>query len=181
MLLNEPNRPHSPEEKFDDSPLKLGEMKDFVRKARAKSSPEINSISHKLYKRCPKILALLWKLLREAYTMKFIAENWGLADGIHIPKEKDSRKIDQFRPISLLNVEGKIFFSVIAKRMTRFVINNRHVNTSIQKAGVVGFPGCIEHTTMLWDQIEITKNDKTELRHLVRSRKRIWLSKTPTT
>ena len=161
--LNEPNRQHPPEEKFDDSLLKLGEIKDFVRKARAKSSPGINGISYKLYKRCPKILALLWKLLLEAYTKKFIADNWGLADGIHIPKEKDTGKIEQFRPISLLNVEGKIFFGVIAKRMTRFVINNEYVNTSIQKAGVPGFPGCIEHTTMLWNRIKTAKNNKTEL------------------
>ena len=55
-----------------------------------------------------------------------MAENLELADEIHIPKE-DSRKIEQFRRISLLNVEGKIFFGVIAKRMTRFVINNGYV------------------------------------------------------
>ena len=87
----------------------------------------------------------------------------GLADGIHIPKEKDSWKIEQFRPISLLNVEGKIFFGVIAKRMTRFVTNNGYGNTSLQKAGIPGFPGCIEHTTMLWDRIKTAKNNKTEL------------------
>ena len=45
----------------------------------------------------------------------------------------------------------------------RFVINNGYVNTSIQKAGVPGFPGCIEHTTMLWDRIKAAKNNKTEL------------------
>ena len=95
------------------------------------------------------ILALLWKLLKEAHRKKFIAENWGSADGIHIPKEKDFRKLDQFRPISLLNVEGKIFFDGIAKRMTRFVINYGYVNASIQKAGVSGFPGCIAHSTMI--------------------------------
>ena len=89
--------------------------------------------------------------------------NWGFADGINIPKEKDSRKIEQFQPISLLNVEGKIFFGVIAKKMMRFVINNGYVNTSNQKAGVPGFPGCTEHTTMLWDQIKTAKNNKTEL------------------
>ena len=161
--LNEPNRQHPPEEKFDNSPLKLGEIKAFVRKAQAKSSLGINGISYKLYKRCPKILALLWKLLREAYTKKFIVDNWGLADGIHIPKEKDSKKIKQFRLISLLNVEGKIFCGVIAKRMMRFMINNGYVNTSIQKAGVPGFSGCIEHTTMLWDRIKTVKNNKTEL------------------
>ena len=107
-----------------------------------------------------------WKLLREAYTKKFIVENWGLADGLYIPKEKNSRKIEQFLSISLLNVEKKIFFSVMVKRMTRFVINNGYVNTSIQKAGVPGFSGCIEHTTMLWDWIKTAKNNKTEL-HII--------------
>ena len=47
--------------------------------------------------------------------------------------KKDPRKIDHFRPIYLLNVEGKIFFGVIVKRMTRFVINNRYVNISIKR------------------------------------------------
>ena len=47
--------------------------------------------------------------------------------------------------------------------MTRLVINNGYVNTSIQKAGVPGFPGCIEHTTMLWDRIKTVENNKTEL------------------
>ena len=44
--LYELNSPYPPIEKFDDSPLKLGEIKDFVRKARAKSSPGINGISY---------------------------------------------------------------------------------------------------------------------------------------
>ena len=118
--LSEPNRPHLQEEKFDNSPLKSGEIKDFLRKARAKSSPWINGISHELYKRCSKILALLWKLLQEAHRKKFIAGSWGLADGI--PKEKDSKKLDHVVQFFLLIVECKIFFGVIAKR-TRFVIN----------------------------------------------------------
>ena len=84
-----------------------------------------------------------------------------------MPKEKDSRKIDQFQPISLLNVEGKIFFGVIAKRMMRFVINNRYVNTSIQKAGVPRFPGCIEHTVLLWERIKMAKNNKTTELHVI--------------
>ena len=161
------NRPSPPEERFDTSPIKLGEVKDFVRKTRAKSSPGINGISYKLYKRCPKVLALLWKLLKKAQEKGFIAENWGLANGIHIPKEKDSKEIDQFRPISLLNVEGKIFFGVIAKRMTDFLLKNGFVNTSIQKAGVPGFPGCIEHTAMLWDRIKTAKTEKIPELHVI--------------
>ena len=47
--------------------------------------------------------------------------------------------------------------------MTRFVINNGYINKSIQKARVLGFPDCIEYTTMLWDRIKTEKNNKTEL------------------
>ena len=74
-------------------------------------------------------------------------------------KKKDSRKLDQFQQISLLNVEGKIFFRVIAKRMMRFMINNGYVNTSIWKARIPSFLGCIEYTTMLWDWIKMAKNN----------------------
>ena len=109
------NRPQPPEETFDNSPIKLGEVKDFVRKARSKSTPGINGISYKLNKRCPKVLTSLWKLLRIAHIKKFIAEDWGLADGIYIPKEKNSKNLEQFRPISLLNVEGEIFFKSLLR------------------------------------------------------------------
>ena len=50
---------------------------------------------------------------------------------------------------------------------------------SIQKAGIPGFPGCIEHTTMLWDRIKMAKNNKSAELHV------IWLdlqnTYTPTT
>ena len=99
-------------------------------------------------------MASFWKLLRVAHIKKFIAEDWGLADGIYIPKEKNSKYLEQFWPISLLNIEGKVFFGVIAKRMMRFVLNNKF-NISIQKAGIPGFPGCIERASMLWDRIKV--------------------------
>ena len=165
--FGELNRLQPPEETFDNSPIKLGEVKDFVRKARAKSTPGINGISYKLYKRCPKVLTSFWKLLRVTHIKKFIAEDWELADGIYIPKEKNSKNLEQFRPISLLNVEGKIFFGVIAKRMMRFVLNNKFVNTSIQKAEIPGFPGCIEHASMLWDQIKAARDNKSTKLHVI--------------
>lgn len=58
-----------------------------------------------------------------------------------IPKEKNSSTIDQFRQISLLNVEGKIFFSVVAQRLSAFLQKNNSVDTSVQKAGISGLSG----------------------------------------
>lgn len=39
------------------------------------------------------------------------------AEGVWIPEAEDSKNIDQFRTISLLSFEGKIFFSIVPKRL----------------------------------------------------------------
>ncbi len=59
-----------------------------------------------------------------AWKTQSIPPAWSRAVTTFIPKEKDSRNINQFRGIALLNVEGKIFFSVMAKRMTNFLLAN---------------------------------------------------------
>ena len=71
--------------------------------------------------------------------------------------------ITNFCPISLLNVEGKIFFGVLARRMTTFLLSNHYINTSVQKAGIPGFTGCLEHPQMIWNSILSAKRDRTEL------------------
>ena len=93
--FSELNRPQPPEETFDNSPIKLGEVKDFVRKARAKNIPGINGISYKLNERCPKVQASLWKLLQVVHIKTFIAKDWGLVDIIYIPKETNSKHLEQ--------------------------------------------------------------------------------------
>ena len=44
-----------------------------------------------------------------------------MLNGVWFPKEEDSKKIDQFRMISLLNVKGKILFSIVARRLGGFL------------------------------------------------------------
>lgn len=51
-----------------------------------------------------------------------------MAVGVLISKEQTTTNINQFRSIALLNVEGKIFFSVLAKRMTSFLKNNGYID-----------------------------------------------------
>ncbi|KAI2646571.1 Protein FAM136A [Labeo rohita] len=47
---------------------------------------------------------------------------------------------------TLTSIEGKILFSVMAKRMTTYMVKNKYVDTSIQKGGIPGISGCLEHT-----------------------------------
>ena len=97
----------------------------------------------------PQLTRRLWRLIKVIWRKEKVPEEWQKAEGIFTPKEKDSKDISQFRTISLLNVEGKIFFSVLSKRLTNFLLKNNYVDTSVQKGGVPGFSGCIEHTSAI--------------------------------
>ena len=156
-------KPQDPMVMFDDNWIKLKVIWDFVNKARAGSAPGMNGIPYKLYKNCPHVLRKLIVLLQLVRKKGIVQQEWCLTDGIWIPKEMQSRGITNFRTISLLNVEGKIFFWVLARRMTTFLMSDHYINTSIQKAGIPGFPRCLEHSQMIWNSILSAKRDKTEL------------------
>lgn len=61
-------------------------------------------------------------------------------------KRASASGIEQFRIISLLSVECKIFFEILANRLTGFLIKNTYIDTSVQKGGIPGSPRCVEHT-----------------------------------
>ena len=159
-------RPAPPTSLFDAALPKLSEVAEVVRKARASSAPGPNGIPYKLYKYCPGVLRHLWKLLRVAWKNQVIPSEWQRAVTVFIPKEQNSSTIGQFRSIALLNVEGKIFFSILAKRLTSYLTSNGYIDTSCQKAGVPGFPGCVEHSAVIWEQIQRAKREKGDL-HVV--------------
>ena len=155
-----------PETSFRAGGLRLYEAREFIHKALACSAPGLNGISFKLYKNCLTVLEQLVCLLQRAWREGFVAQEWCLADGVWIPKEENSIGVGSFRPISLLNIQGKIFFGVIARQMTSFLLQNKYINTSVQKAGIPGFPGCLEHAQMIWNSLMTAKREKKEL-HIV--------------
>ena len=58
------------------------------------------------------------------------------------------------RPISVLNVEGRIFFSCVHFRLAPFIVNNRYINIREQKAFIDGIAGCIEQGTLVYEAIK---------------------------
>ncbi|XP_052281250.1 uncharacterized protein LOC127878762 [Dreissena polymorpha] len=148
---------------FTEGEPTLKEVQDIIKKARSKSAPGPNGIPYKVYKSCPKLLRRLWKLLKGVWRKGDVPVVWQRAEGIFVPKEEVSKDIGKFRTISLLNVEGKIFMSVVARRLTTFMTSNGYIDTSAQKGGVPGFSGCIEHTCAISQLIREAKINKTDL------------------
>ncbi|XP_052218148.1 uncharacterized protein LOC127835750 [Dreissena polymorpha] len=124
-----------PEKQLNATEPTLGEVKEAVKKARAASAPGPNAIPYKVYKMCPLLLKHLWRLLKEVWRKGDVPEAWKEAEGIFTPKEHNYKTVNQFRTISLLNVEGKIFFAILARRLTSFMtaLRHYHVGGHIQK------------------------------------------------
>ena len=52
---------------------------------------------------------------------------------------------------------------ILAKRTVSYLQSNGYVDESVQKAGVPGIPGCIEHAFTIWDAIQEAKKTNESL------------------
>ena len=121
--------PAAPGVEFNNKPTSLKEINAVVQKAGAKSAPGPNGMFYLLNKKCSKVHERLHKILRGIWRNLRISEQWMSADGVYISKEQNATEINQFRPISLFNVEGNIVFSVMAFYLTKYLTENGYINT----------------------------------------------------
>ena len=149
-----------PEVAFNNDVPSWAEFNKHLRKTRSKSAPGPNGVPYIVYKRCPKVARLLWLYLRGMWKKNMISESWRTAEGVFIPKEDGATSVDKFRTISLLNVEGKLYFALRADRLIHYTLANKYIDTSIQKGGVPGISGCMEHTAILSQLIREAKAEK---------------------
>ena len=106
----------------------LEEIRGIMRKARNRSVPGANGIPYLVYKKCPKTMKILHEFIKKAWLAGTISDEWKQAEGIFIPKEKE------FRPISLLKVEGKIFFATMAQRLMQYTMANQYIRKEVFQA-----------------------------------------------
>ncbi len=78
-----------------------------------------------------------------------MAQQWRHAEGVWIPKGDNSSNIKQFSVISLVSVEGKIFFSIVVRHMMEFLLQNEYIDTAVQKGGIPKLPGLLGLVTQL--------------------------------
>lgn len=155
--------PPEPTSAFNTKEPTLKEVEEVIKAARTSSAPGPSGVPYVVYKRCPKLLKRLWTILKVIWRRGKVAQQWRHAEGVWIPKEENSSSMEQFRVISLLSVEGKIFFSIVARRMTEFLLSNNYIDTSVQKGGVPKVPGCIEHTEVVTQLIREARAGKGDL------------------
>lgn len=62
-----------------------------------------------------------------------------------------------------MDVEGKIFWSIIAKRLTKYLLANDFIDPSVQKGGILRYSGCLKHTAAISQLLKEAKSNKKTL------------------
>jgi len=117
-------------------------------KARSCPSP-LDAISIIIFKRCPILRTHLANLLSACWSRQYFPKIWRRASVTLIHKKGDTSDPQNFRPIALQPVMGKIFSSCIRGRLWDFLISNSLIDTSMQKGFWPGINGVTEHIELL--------------------------------
>ena len=138
----------------------------ILKRKKGSSRPGPNQISYKVYKLCERVREYLFEILNAALRAKVVPLCWRVSDGIMIPKvaSPDPANINDYRQIALLNVEGKLFWALVAERLYGYLVRrNLYVSPSIQKGSMKKVAGCWEHTAMVWSALKDARKSKKSL------------------
>jgi hypothetical protein len=116
-----------------DSPLNIAEFDTAVKQLKTKSAPGRDGINNRFIRAFwPLVRAPLFLSTLESYESGFLSENFSTAKIKLIPKKGDITKINNWRPISLLNCFYKLVSRVLTNRLST-------VMDKITKVGQKGY------------------------------------------
>jgi hypothetical protein len=158
--LENMTRPPLPEHAFDVRPPTFKEFRSSILGKRNGAAPGLNALTYIIFKKCSSVLKTLYKICLHVYKSKDIPEDWAAAFVVLLQKSDSLDNPEEFRPIAITNTAGKIFFSIIAVRLQKFMIKNKYIKTSLQKGFLFGIPGCIEHSFAFVEALRQVKSEK---------------------
>lgn len=92
--------------------------------------------------------------------------HWMIASEVYVPKIKfnNHESIDVLQPIVLLNVGGKLFFSLLWTRLEDHMFKkNKLIDLSVQNGCISKLPGCWEDISLVLEELKAAKTNKLNL------------------
>ena len=68
-----------------------------------------------------------------------------------------------FISISLLNIGGQIFFSLLNRGLSDYLLKDEYADTAVEKGRLPGMPGCIEHIGVVSQLLKDAKKDQGDM------------------
>ena len=113
-----------------------------------------------------KLPLFFFKIVKSTLIQSTVPIHWRVASEVYIPKKKSPNLelTENFWLIALINVEGRLFFSLLSQRLEDHIIKkNRLIDLSIQKECMAKVPGSWEHMSLVWKELKAAKTNKLNL------------------
>ena len=148
-----------PTKEYNLDPYTPTDIKHALGRKDKTSAPGFNDIVYEFLLKLPS----LHKPLATAFTQirddGIAPDSWGTSRVILIKKsnEDPDNNPSNFRMISLTLNIGKLYHTMEAERALQFMLDNKYLDQTAQKAYVEGVNGCIEHTIVVHEVIQHAK------------------------
>ena len=139
----------------------FAEYESVVHRARTKSAPGPNGLQYVVYKRCPLLRKKLFPILCRVWKECAVPRAWQVAKIILAPKTTEGDDPSNFRPLALGNVEGKLFFALLQRRLTEYMLKNAFFQN--QKGFLPKMAGCVEHSVLTAEAMKDAKKARRSL------------------
>ena len=151
-----------PEVPYDLSPYTAEDILKALKTKNQTSAPGDDQILYAYLTNLPSIHPLLATMFTAIRDSGEAPKAWGLSNIILIPKGDD---IDQnnpadFRMIALTSNVAKLYHTLESSRTINFMITNRYLDPSAQKAFINGINGCVEHVQVIQEVIQHAKSNQ---------------------
>jgi len=125
------------------------EVEAVIAKAKSKSCPSpVDQVPYIILKKCPSLKAALLHIFNRCWSLQKVPKAWKVGVIRLLGKKKaeeDPSQPGNFRPIALTSCIGKVFTSLLKQRWASYMLANKYLDASVQKAFTDGVPGCTEH------------------------------------
>lgn len=159
-------RPDMPKIAFDTRPPTIKNIADSVKRKRNGATPGLDAITYVPFKKCPSLIAFLYRLGLKIWEEREIPADWAQAFMTLLKKGSLTDDLDivsEFRPITMTATMGKIFLSIISDRLQNFFVKNNYIQREVQKGFLSGVAGCVEHTFTLFEALREAKSEQRQI------------------
>ena len=111
---------------FNNEPLVLTEIVNAIQSFEPKKTLDMNNLSmFFVSKFCNEISIPLFEIFKKSFASGIVPSQLKISKVIPVFKNGDRTQMDNYRPISLLNVFSKILEKIVANRMTNYFESNK--------------------------------------------------------
>ena len=157
--IKEQTQPKTRKE-FCKEPIRPRDIRCVLARTSNKSTPGPDGIPYILLKNLPCIHHLLATLYNRIVETSEVPSTWQDAKIILLHKKGDKNDPANYRPIALTSTIGKVFHSILSRRLQQFCTDNKVINQKVQKGFINGISGCTEHSTVLQNSIRHSRRTK---------------------